>query len=64
MFLTNILFKKAKSKYILVLMESIASGHKYVLRRERLADKLELERFDPYVRSVVLYRERKKVKSI
>uniref|UniRef100_A0A182J137 Uncharacterized protein n=1 Tax=Anopheles atroparvus TaxID=41427 RepID=A0A182J137_ANOAO len=49
MFLTNILLKKAKSKNILVLMESAVSGHQFTTIRERLADKLELQRFDPYI---------------
>ncbi|ETN62351.1 mitochondrial ribosomal protein, L33 [Anopheles darlingi] len=48
MFLTNILLKKAKSKNILVLMESAVSGHQFTAIRERLADKLEMLRFDPY----------------
>ncbi|XP_061499985.1 large ribosomal subunit protein bL33m isoform X1 [Anopheles gambiae] len=48
MFITNILLKKAKSKNILVLMESAVSGHQFTMIRERLADKLELQRFDPY----------------
>nr|CAH7717338.1 unnamed protein product [Callosobruchus chinensis] len=48
MFLTRILFKKAKSKGLMVQMESIVSGHTYNAIRERLADKLETIRFDPY----------------
>ncbi|XP_073945906.1 mitochondrial ribosomal protein L33 [Choristoneura fumiferana] len=64
MFLTNILFKKAKSKHIMVLMESMVSGHKFISIRERLADKLELLRFDPYIRAQSLYKERKKIRSI
>ncbi|XP_059045529.1 large ribosomal subunit protein bL33m [Achroia grisella] len=64
MFLTNILFKKTKSKMIMVLMESAVSGHKFVTIRERLADKLELLRFDPYIQHESLYKERKKIRSI
>ncbi|XP_068975590.1 large ribosomal subunit protein bL33m [Bombus flavifrons] len=64
MFLTNVLLKKAKSKHVLVLVESVASGHKYIRIRDRLADKLEGVWFDPYVRERVLYRELKKVKSL
>ncbi|CAK9797768.1 39S ribosomal protein L33, mitochondrial [Anthophora quadrimaculata] len=48
MFLTNVLLKKAKSKHILVVIESVASGHKRVILRERLAEKLEKIMFDPY----------------
>ncbi|XP_026752687.1 39S ribosomal protein L33, mitochondrial [Galleria mellonella] len=64
MFLTNILCKKAKSKLIMVLMESAVSGHKFVTIRERLADKLEILRYDPYIQEESLYRERKKIRSI
>ncbi|XP_012341886.1 39S ribosomal protein L33, mitochondrial [Apis florea] len=64
MFLTNILLKKHKSKQILVLVESIASGHKLVRIRDRVADKLEEVYFDPYVQAKVLYREMKKLKSL
>ncbi|XP_076649984.1 mitochondrial ribosomal protein L33 [Halictus rubicundus] len=64
MFITSVLCKKVKSKYVLVLLESVASGHKYVVRRARVDDKLEVERFDPYVNATVLYREAKKIKSI
>ncbi|CAH2982960.1 unnamed protein product [Chilo suppressalis] len=48
MFLTNVLMKKAKSKHVMVLMESVVSGHKFNAIRERLADKLEILKFDPY----------------
>lgn len=62
--LTNILFKKAKSKDVMVLMESIVSGHQFNLIRERLADKLEVVRFDPYIQKMCIYRERKKIRSM
>ncbi|XP_076666520.1 mitochondrial ribosomal protein L33 [Andrena cerasifolii] len=64
MFLTNILLKRVKSKNVLVLIESIVTGHKYLVARERLGDKLELAKFDPYVQATVLYRERKKIRSL
>ncbi|KAF3421339.1 hypothetical protein E2986_12058 [Frieseomelitta varia] len=64
MFLTNVLCKKVKSKHILVLVESVASGHKRIKMRERLGDKIEEVQFDPYVRANVIYRELKKVKSL
>lgn len=32
----------------MVLMESVVSGHQFNLIRERLADKIEVIRFDPY----------------
>ncbi|EDS31021.1 mitochondrial ribosomal protein, L33 [Culex quinquefasciatus] len=64
MFITNILLKKAKSKNVLVLMESAVSGHQFTKIRERLADKLELIRFDPYIQRNSLYKERKRVRSL
>ncbi|KPI90981.1 39S ribosomal protein L33, mitochondrial [Papilio xuthus] len=63
MFLTNVLLKKTKSKFIMVLMESMVSGHQFTARRERLGDKLELLRFDPYIQHESLYKERKKIRS-
>ncbi|KAJ8967318.1 hypothetical protein NQ317_000969, partial [Molorchus minor] len=48
MFLTNILLKRVKSKSVMVQMESVVSGHTFNKIRERLADKLEVIRFDPY----------------
>ncbi|CAB3227897.1 unnamed protein product [Arctia plantaginis] len=64
MFLTNILLKKAKSKMIMVLMESMVSGHQCTKIRERLGDKLELIRFDPYIQEMSVYKERKKIRSM
>lgn len=32
----------------MVLMESVVSGHQLSMIRERLAEKIELTRFDPY----------------
>ncbi|XP_056636970.1 39S ribosomal protein L33, mitochondrial [Diorhabda carinulata] len=64
MFLTNILFKKVKSKHIMVQMESVVSGHTFNKIRERLADKLEVIRFDPFIMKDCLYKEKKKVRSM
>ncbi|XP_063228857.1 large ribosomal subunit protein bL33m [Bacillus rossius redtenbacheri] len=64
MFLTNILLKKVKSKNIMVLMESMVSGHHRIMIRERLGDKLECIRFDPYVQLMSVYKERKKIRSL
>ncbi|XP_067636503.1 large ribosomal subunit protein bL33m isoform X2 [Eurosta solidaginis] len=61
--LTEILFKKVKSKRIMVLMESVISGHKFNMFRDRLAEKLEVLHFDPYIQKVSIYRERKKIRS-
>ncbi|XP_031783937.1 39S ribosomal protein L33, mitochondrial isoform X3 [Nasonia vitripennis] len=64
MFLSTFFLKRVKSKDVLVLMESIASKHKLLVIRERLSEKLEFIRFDPYIQSEAVYRERKKVKSL
>ncbi|KAH8289279.1 large ribosomal subunit protein bL33m [Drosophila kikkawai] len=61
--LTNVLFKKVKSKRIMVVLESVVSGHQYNAFRDRLAEKLEIIRFDPYIQQESLYRERKKIRS-
>ncbi|XP_075156209.1 mitochondrial ribosomal protein L33 [Haematobia irritans] len=61
--LTNILLKKVKSKRIMVVVESIVSGHKFNTVRDRLSDKIECIRFDPYVQAECVYRERKKIRS-
>ncbi|XP_014092141.2 large ribosomal subunit protein bL33m [Bactrocera oleae] len=61
--LSEVLFKKVKSKRIMVLMESVVSGHQFNMFRDRLADKLELLRFDPYIQKESIYRERKRIRS-
>lgn len=35
-------------RHVLVLAESLVSGHRVVRKRERLADKMEFIFFDPY----------------
>uniref|UniRef100_A0A1A9ZVD7 Large ribosomal subunit protein bL33m n=1 Tax=Glossina pallidipes TaxID=7398 RepID=A0A1A9ZVD7_GLOPL len=62
--LTNILFKKVKAKRIMVVVESMVSGHKYNTVRERLGDKVETIRFDPYIQKEAVYRELKKIRSV
>ncbi|EGI62788.1 PREDICTED: 39S ribosomal protein L33, mitochondrial [Acromyrmex echinatior] len=64
MFLTNILLRKAKSKRVLVLTQSVVTGHQLVRIRDRLADKLEFRSFDPYIRKVTLYKEKRKLCSL
>ncbi|XP_078042127.1 mitochondrial ribosomal protein L33 [Augochlora pura] len=64
MFITSVLCKKAKTKHVLVLLESVASGHKYVHRRERIADKYEGTRYDPHADAIVLYKEIRKIKGV
>ncbi|XP_017030194.1 large ribosomal subunit protein bL33m-like [Drosophila kikkawai] len=61
--LTNVLLKKVKSKRIMVVLESAVSGHQFNAFRDRLAEKLEIIRFDPYIQKESLYRERKKIRS-
>ncbi|ENN75372.1 39S ribosomal protein L33, mitochondrial [Dendroctonus ponderosae] len=64
MFITRVLLKKVKAKDIMVQMESLVSGHTFNKIRPRLADKLEVIRFDPYVQQECVYREKKKVRSM
>ncbi|KYB29134.1 large ribosomal subunit protein bL33m [Tribolium castaneum] len=64
MFLTRILLKKVKSKRVMVQMESVISGHTFNKIRERLGDKLEVVRFDPYIQQESVYKEKKKVRSV
>ncbi|XP_014615056.1 PREDICTED: 39S ribosomal protein L33, mitochondrial [Polistes canadensis] len=64
MYLTNVLFKRVKSKLLLVLTESVVSGHTRHMIRERLADKIEVIKFDPYIQKMTIYKEIKKVHGI
>lgn len=63
MFLTRILCA-AKSRFVLVMVESTASGHQFCRVRERKEDKLEFIWFDPLIRQSVVYTEIKKMKGI
>nr|CAD7403878.1 unnamed protein product [Timema cristinae] len=36
---------------VMVLLESVVTGHKYIQIRERLAEKMEVIMFDPYILS-------------
>lgn len=67
--LTRILWKssskkKPKAETILVMCESVASTHRKYEIRPRLGDKLEFLANDPNINREVLYKEKKKVKSI
>ncbi|XP_046674311.1 39S ribosomal protein L33, mitochondrial [Homalodisca vitripennis] len=65
MFLTiSLLAKKVKSKHIMVCMESVVSGHRTNMIRERLGEKMEIIRFDPLIQQDSIYKELKKVKSM
>jgi large subunit ribosomal protein L33 len=48
----------------MVEMESVVSGHRFNKIRERLADKLEVIRFDPFLQKECVYREKKKIRSL
>nr|CAD7431794.1 unnamed protein product [Timema monikensis] len=37
------------SRNVMVLLESVVTGHKYIQIRERLAEKMEVIMFDPYI---------------
>ncbi|KAK3925791.1 39S ribosomal protein L33, mitochondrial [Frankliniella fusca] len=64
MFLTIVLRAKPKTKNVLVMCESIASGHRLNSVRERTGDKLEFIRFDPTIQQESIYREIKKLKGV
>ncbi|XP_006257917.2 large ribosomal subunit protein bL33m [Alligator mississippiensis] len=65
MFLTVAALAKKKSKYLLVRMVSEAgTGFSFNTRRLRLQDKLVLLRHDPFVNKHVLFKEKKKIRSI
>jgi len=64
MFITQPLLKKVKSKHVLVILESVVTGHKRPWKRERVGDKLELILRDPYLMTEVVYKEVKKLKSV
>uniref|UniRef100_A0A0L8GK65 Large ribosomal subunit protein bL33m n=1 Tax=Octopus bimaculoides TaxID=37653 RepID=A0A0L8GK65_OCTBM len=52
-------------KVLLVLMESCAgTGHKFAAVRLKSADKAAMIRFDPWVQQRVLYKEKKKLKTL
>lgn len=52
-------------KVLLVLMESCAgTGHRFAHIRLKVSDKAELIRWDPWVRAKVLYKEKKKLKTL
>lgn len=55
---------KAKSKFLLVLLESMVSKHKVVMKRARLDEKADQWMFDPYIQKFCVYKEIKKVKSL
>lgn len=41
-------------RFVLVLLESVATGHKKAWRRERVSDKLEMLLRDPYGKCIYL----------
>jgi hypothetical protein len=51
-----------KSKFVLVAIQSVVTGHKRFFIRDRLAEKVEALFTDPMLNRVVLYKETKKVK--
>jgi len=51
-----------KTKFVLVQLKSIITGHIRFQIRERAAEKSELIAYDPMLRRKVLYKESKKVK--
>ncbi|XP_033211288.1 39S ribosomal protein L33, mitochondrial [Belonocnema kinseyi] len=66
MFLTNILLAEAKkkSKYLMVTVQSMVSGHSIILVRPREQDKYELIKFDPWIRKMAYYKEIRKIRAL
>ncbi|KAH9497935.1 hypothetical protein DERF_013868 [Dermatophagoides farinae] len=54
--------KGGKSKFVMVLLESLISGHKVVAIRPRIKEEIQMLRYDPYVERHVVYKEIKKIK--
>lgn len=55
----------AKGKYVVVALRSLSgSGHRHIVKRPRLAEKVEMIKFDPWVQREVLYREEYKIKTL
>jgi len=53
------------AKIVVVMMESLAgTGHRVFRTRPKTAEKLEFLSFDPFVQQRVLYKEKKRVKTL
>nr|BAN20574.1 unkown protein [Riptortus pedestris] len=64
-FLTQILLKKkSKSRFVMVMLQSLVSGHQRTWVRERLGEKTEKVFFDPFIQMEAVYKERKKIRSM
>ncbi|KAL0280625.1 UNVERIFIED_CONTAM: hypothetical protein PYX00_001857 [Menopon gallinae] len=64
MFVTAVnLAKKAKTRFSMVLMQSLSSDHTRVSFRDKTSDKREILAFDPYVQMISVYREKKKIRT-
>ncbi|XP_076039768.1 mitochondrial ribosomal protein L33 [Oratosquilla oratoria] len=64
MFLTNALLKKVKSRRVMVLMESVVTGYKKTATKQRIYDKLEVIAWDPYIRAMCVFKEKKRIRSL
>ncbi|KAL7642559.1 UNVERIFIED_CONTAM: hypothetical protein RMT77_007120 [Armadillidium vulgare] len=64
MFLTRILLKKAKSKVVVVEMESLVSGYKFLHAKLRGSDKVECLAYDPIIKGESVYVEKKKLSGV
>jgi len=64
MLLTRVLMKKPKSKDVMVLIQSMITGHKRIAIRPRLDDKLEKIDFDPWIQMDAPYKELKRIRSL
>ncbi|OQR70896.1 39S ribosomal protein L33 [Tropilaelaps mercedesae] len=55
---------KSKAKFVLVWIKSLVSGHRYVVCKPRLDEKLTEWRWDPFIQQMSVYKEEKKIKSL
>ncbi|XP_043474216.1 39S ribosomal protein L33, mitochondrial [Leptopilina heterotoma] len=66
MLLTSLLLNEAKkkSRFLMVQIESMVSGHRIVLVRSREDDKIEMIKFDPWIQREAYYKEVKKIRAL
>jgi len=54
----------AKSKFVVVLLQSVITGHRAFCLRPRTGDKVEKIIFDPQIGGTCLFKEVKKIKGV
>ncbi|CAG2180894.1 unnamed protein product [Oppiella nova] len=53
---------KGKSKFVMIFIKSVVSGHRVVAFRPRVNEKIEMLRWDPYVQCWSVYKEDVKIR--